>query len=585
MSDKPVILLADDQQSLRQMLALLLSRAGYAVQQARDGLEALELADRITPDLLLLDIRMPRLDGISLLRRLRRERGWHMPAIILTGVNQREEVVAAARAGASDYIVKNGFDTRRFLRKIAQFVPASADSGEGDPPAADDGVPADLLSCPPAVTRANLPQEVERISQVRALPFVIPQVLTLSRSQFSTADQLVRAIEPDPAMTAKVLAIANSSLYSRGRDPVTSLAAAVKNIGFESVRQAALGMGLIDLFSRDADQSVGIQRVHFWEHTFAAACVARRLAEHADLDESLAFVLGLLHQIGRLIQDEFYPDALGRLLEWTGSDRIMGPGTERRIMGVPHNTLARAVMARWRLPDAMTAPVGDYRLPSAALLTQTAPRRRWAALVLLAEQIAACVGLGDKRLLSLVHVPDGLADDFGLDDDTLSALRDVLPAEIRELKMLMLTYLPSLTLVDRPCPVSQTPLLYLRPRSVKFDVFEMFLRLRHRKFALTTDADAFIGQLAEDGPSTRGLVNLLPSPSVERAFFKLDHWSDPPTGPGRLVVLARSDQIARAQGPWTRSARFLTAPVWVSQLERVLELERQEPAARRRETT
>ena len=69
--DKPVILVVDDEESMRYFLDKALRREGYDVVAARDGPEAIEAAQRRAPDLVLADVRMPGMDGVALLRALR----------------------------------------------------------------------------------------------------------------------------------------------------------------------------------------------------------------------------------------------------------------------------------------------------------------------------------------------------------------------------------------------------------------------------------------------------------------------------------------------------------------------------------
>jgi len=99
------ILVAEDETIIRLDLRGLLERAGYeVVAEARDGEEAIELARRHEPDLALLDVKMPRLDGIEAARRMLEERP--IPIVILTAFDQRELVERAAEAGVYGYLVK-----------------------------------------------------------------------------------------------------------------------------------------------------------------------------------------------------------------------------------------------------------------------------------------------------------------------------------------------------------------------------------------------------------------------------------------------------------------------------------------------
>jgi DNA-binding response OmpR family regulator len=105
--DRPVVLAADDDEDILGLLSFRLERAGYTVIVARDGEEALELAVKERPDLAVLDVMMPKLDGFELTRRLRAEEATsRMPIILLTAKSQDADVQQGFDAGADDYIRK-----------------------------------------------------------------------------------------------------------------------------------------------------------------------------------------------------------------------------------------------------------------------------------------------------------------------------------------------------------------------------------------------------------------------------------------------------------------------------------------------
>ena len=99
------VLIAEDETIIRIDLAEMLERAGFEVcAQARDGIEALELARSEQPDVAVLDVKMPRLDGIEAARRMLAERP--IPIVMLTAYGQDELVSRAVEAGVFGYLVK-----------------------------------------------------------------------------------------------------------------------------------------------------------------------------------------------------------------------------------------------------------------------------------------------------------------------------------------------------------------------------------------------------------------------------------------------------------------------------------------------
>ena len=104
---KPLLLVVDDDEMNRDMLGRRLERAGYQVVTAQDGPSALTTLDRVHPDLILLDIMMPGMSGLEVLRRIRSTPGGHHAQVVLvTAKAQSEDVVDGLEAGADDYITK-----------------------------------------------------------------------------------------------------------------------------------------------------------------------------------------------------------------------------------------------------------------------------------------------------------------------------------------------------------------------------------------------------------------------------------------------------------------------------------------------
>lgn len=116
MTTRPKILLVDDEQAITNNLAPFLERAGFAVAVAADGETALRQVPSFSPDLIVLDILMPRLDGREVLRRLRQAGNW-TPVILLTQVGESTERAMALEEGADDYLNKP-FDPHELVARI-----------------------------------------------------------------------------------------------------------------------------------------------------------------------------------------------------------------------------------------------------------------------------------------------------------------------------------------------------------------------------------------------------------------------------------------------------------------------------------
>jgi two-component system chemotaxis response regulator CheY len=116
------ILAVDDSAAMRQMVNIALTGAGYQVTQAADGLEALRIAAQQTFDLVITDVNMPNMDGITLVRELRgRPEYKYVPLLVLTTEATAERKQQGKAAGATGWLVKP-FNPEKLLSTISKVV-------------------------------------------------------------------------------------------------------------------------------------------------------------------------------------------------------------------------------------------------------------------------------------------------------------------------------------------------------------------------------------------------------------------------------------------------------------------------------
>ena len=120
-----LILVADDDGDVRELVVFRLERAGYRVVTAADGQEAVEVALERSPDVCVIDVMMPKLDGYQVTERLRASPGLvEVPIVLLTASVEDAAVSRGFAVGASDYI-KKPFGPRELLERIAAALGSS----------------------------------------------------------------------------------------------------------------------------------------------------------------------------------------------------------------------------------------------------------------------------------------------------------------------------------------------------------------------------------------------------------------------------------------------------------------------------
>lgn len=118
---QPKILLIDDDPFIVDMYVLKLKDGGFQIEVARDGKEGIKKVKEFDPDIILLDLVMPGMDGFGVLEELRRDPR-PRKVILLTNLGQKEDVERGMRLGADDYVIKAHFTPSEVMEKIKRVL-------------------------------------------------------------------------------------------------------------------------------------------------------------------------------------------------------------------------------------------------------------------------------------------------------------------------------------------------------------------------------------------------------------------------------------------------------------------------------
>ncbi|WP_416873654.1 response regulator [Kitasatospora sp. SC0581] len=147
----PHILLVEDDEVIREATRMALERYGFPVTTAADGLEGLEAFHAVRPDLLLLDVMLPLLDGVGLCRRIREES--QLPILMMSARTDPVDVVSGLEAGADDYVVKP-FESAVLVARIRTVLRRVPVAPAADAPPAPFAPPPQSSPSPPAPSPA-----------------------------------------------------------------------------------------------------------------------------------------------------------------------------------------------------------------------------------------------------------------------------------------------------------------------------------------------------------------------------------------------------------------------------------------------
>lgn len=126
MSAKPKVLLIDDEAQIRHLMRQALGES-YDIEEAGDGEAGLQATELFQPDLIMLDLRMPGLDGLAVLRKLKAHaRTAGVPVIIVSALGETDTMMEGQRSGAADHLIKP-FDVNELRRVVHRQLPALGD--------------------------------------------------------------------------------------------------------------------------------------------------------------------------------------------------------------------------------------------------------------------------------------------------------------------------------------------------------------------------------------------------------------------------------------------------------------------------
>lgn len=190
--EEPTILVVDDEPAVRDALRRSLSFEGYGTVLAADGAEALEKTDECAPDLVVLDILMPRMDGLTAARRLRGA-GHRVPILMLTARDTVGDRVTGLDAGADDYLVKP-FELDELLARVRALLrrssyarrQAQAEAAEEPDTLSFADLRMDLLTR--EVTRGGRPVELTRTE------YTLLEMFLAHPRQVLTREQILKAV-------------------------------------------------------------------------------------------------------------------------------------------------------------------------------------------------------------------------------------------------------------------------------------------------------------------------------------------------------------------------------------------------------
>lgn len=231
-----------------------------------------------------------------------------------------------------------------------------------------------------------------KLENLPSLPVVALKLLKLTGDLESPADQLVKVVETDPSITAKVLKTVNAAAYGFGRK-ISSVQHAIVLLGFEKIRTLSLEISLYDQFL-SVQQTSRFDYTFFWQHCLSVASLSRAIAEvkgHPNPED--VYVAGLLHDLGKMLLESHGKISYGDFLEHNDYSCERLVTEEYQFIGLPHDQLGAFFCERWGLSDSLVLPV-RFHHESYRFLGLDQERMLEIAIVSLANYLTWAQGIG-----------------------------------------------------------------------------------------------------------------------------------------------------------------------------------------------
>ncbi len=238
------------------------------------------------------------------------------------------------------------------------------------------------------MSKITLSQLLVKVKDLPPLPQTIPQILHLTRSTKSSAQDLAKVFERDPKLAASMLKIANLSYFGFSRQ-ISTITHAIVCLGLDTVKSIALTSSTQEMLT-DEIPAYALEKGMLWQHSICCATCARIIAKRIRFKESEeAYIAGLLLDIGKIILSSFAEDCFIEIIEKSKYNRAPFDKTEKEILGFDHPQIGGRIIKEWNLPPSLEEAVEFHHRPDKAK-----EYKRMTYIVHLADAISCMLGIG-----------------------------------------------------------------------------------------------------------------------------------------------------------------------------------------------
>lgn len=197
----------------------------------------------------------------------------------------------------------------------------------------------------------------KKMQRLPSLPVVVTDILAMIQRGDVNLHSLDEKLSKDQALSAQTLRIANSAFYGFSRN-IGSIKEAVVILGIHAIRNLVTAAGIINQFSPDS--SARLNRAMFWQHSIGTSIAARVMAKRTGLDQEIAFTAGLLHDVGKLILDTYFPEHYEKVQRYQKEHDCLLRDAEEAVLGFDHTVVGGRVAKLWKLPSLIVDVIESH---------------------------------------------------------------------------------------------------------------------------------------------------------------------------------------------------------------------------------
>ena len=259
-------------------------------------------------------------------------------------------------------------------------------------------------------------QYIEEQIDIPSPPAIAIQILDTVQNEESSVCDLVRIISADPALTGKMLKVANSNYYSL-QYSVTSIDRAIPVLGTEVIKNIALSFVIISQLSEKGDSSFDIN--YFWRRSITSAVAAELLKKAINLQEDAMFVTALLHNIGILLLYMSKREEYVKIFAEKKDTKARLIDLEQREFGFDHQQLGFFLVSNWKLPDSIALPIKYHHRSE-----QAPPKYKRSTEILKIADLLAAIYSENEMTGKVRQLHEEMLASFSMKPDEVKQLLD-----------------------------------------------------------------------------------------------------------------------------------------------------------------